>query len=105
MGRRVAIISNVLPGVEPLVVLLDADPDLFDVLLRPGQVAVQVGEVGIRDRDRVPDLRRSLPQLGEFAGFRQGAPPMAEPAKLGVQVGYFKQPQLRLGRCLHEGQL
>jgi hypothetical protein len=28
-----------------------------------------------------------------------------EPAKLDIQVGQFEQPQLRLGRCLHEGQL
>jgi len=56
-------------GVELLVVPVDADPYLFDVLFRAGELTVQVGEVRVRDRDRVPDLRRPLIELAELGEF------------------------------------
>ena len=76
-----------LAGVEPFVVPVDANPDLFDVAFRAGELTVQVGQVGVRDRDRVPDLRRALAELRELGYFRLGAPSVVEPAQLGVQVG------------------
>jgi hypothetical protein len=71
-------------GIQPGLVPDGADPDLFDVLLQPGDVAVEVV-----DRDLGPDPlvveRGDLPcQAVHFGVFRQGTAAVRQLGQAGV---------------------
>ena len=90
-----------LAGLQPLAVPVDAGPHLLDICLGLDLTAPEIALLGLERGHGVAQLVVPLLQLVQLGVFRKPTAAVLQPGKLGVQVGQFKQPQLRLGRCFH----
>ena len=91
-----------LPGVEPALVPHHPGAHLVDVGLRLRLLPLEVALLRLQRGQLVPQL--AVPGLEPLA-FRdlgQPAPPVIQPAQLGIKVSKFEQPQLRLRGCFHK---